>query len=115
MEVLISPEYVDWKPLKDALPPELDPADWMWMHATRAPDGGLIHSYKHTHTRRYLHLDRRRQIYTFGPDGPIAIPGPPQIMLRLTLLHHQPPPPSEPPAVDLPGPNVDDSEPGLGL
>lgn len=57
-----------WEPLYEAVGPEL--AGWfMWMAEVRLRDGHAIHIYKHSATRRSLHLDEEQQAWFYGEDG----------------------------------------------
>jgi hypothetical protein len=54
-----------WQPLLD-LVGEFLIGDFMWMHEIELDDGSAIHAYKHSATRRYLHLhevDGRAFVY----------------------------------------------------
>lgn len=53
--VVVQVETPNWTPLEEAIGNDL--AGWfMWMHEISLVDGSRIHAYKHTTTRRYLHL-----------------------------------------------------------
>ena len=41
--------------------------DFMWMSAAEFSDGRTVHSYKHSDTRRYLHLDESGHAYRYLP------------------------------------------------
>jgi hypothetical protein len=45
-----------WDPLEEFLPLDLC-GPFMWMHAVDLHDGRRLQAYKHSETRRYLHLD----------------------------------------------------------
>jgi hypothetical protein len=45
-----------WQPLLDFVGEYLI-GDFMWMCEIELEDGSVIHAYKHSATRRYLHLD----------------------------------------------------------
>jgi hypothetical protein len=46
----------DWSPLDGFLPLKLC-GPFMWMHAVELDDDRELRAYKHSETRRYLHLD----------------------------------------------------------
>ncbi|ADB49273.1 hypothetical protein [Conexibacter woesei] len=53
--VVLQHDEPDWAPILDLLGSEL--VDWfMWMHEAALDGGGRVHAYKHTATRRYLHI-----------------------------------------------------------
>lgn len=58
----------DWAPLEAFLPLELC-GSFMWMNACQVPDIGEVQSYKHSFTRRYLHLDAEAQPYEYLGAG----------------------------------------------
>jgi hypothetical protein len=57
----------DWRPLLDFAPDEIP--EFMWMFRIDLEDGTVVEAYKHSWTRRYLHLDSRGRGYVFRGDG----------------------------------------------
>ena len=53
----------DWRPLLDFAPDEIP--EFMWMFRVELEDGSVVEAYKHSWTRRYLHLDDRGRAYVF--------------------------------------------------
>lgn len=54
----------NWKPLLRLLDEEL--VGWfMWMFELRTLDNRPLHAYKHSATRRYVHLDRQARAYAY--------------------------------------------------
>jgi len=61
-------EEPDWGPLEAVGPELLDM--FMWMHEVEADGGVRLHAYKHTQTRRYVHLTATRDAYDYvSPHG----------------------------------------------
>lgn len=57
-----------WATLEAALGSDI--AAWfMWMHEIRLDDGTRIDAYKHTTTRRYLHLSDDGRAFDYLGDG----------------------------------------------
>lgn len=50
-----------WAPLLDLGPDEAP--DFMWMFRVELEDGTVVEAYKHSQTRRYLHLDAAGRAY----------------------------------------------------
>jgi hypothetical protein len=62
----------DWGPLMAVLDEPL--LGWfMWMHEVRTSTGVAIHAYKHSSTRRYLHLDEYGTAYLFYELGYLEV------------------------------------------
>ncbi|HVT00003.1 MAG TPA: hypothetical protein VHE08_05740 [Solirubrobacterales bacterium] len=57
----------DWRPLLDFAPDEIP--EFMWMYRVELEDGTAIEAYKHSWTRRYLHLDSQGRAYLFLGHG----------------------------------------------
>lgn len=57
----------DWRPLLDFVPDEVP--EFMWMFRVDLIDGTVVEAYKHSWTRRYLHLDRCGRAYVFLGGG----------------------------------------------
>jgi hypothetical protein len=57
----------DWQPLIDLAPDEVP--DFMWMFRVGLEDGATIEAYKHSLTRRYLHLDASGHAYVSLGNG----------------------------------------------
>lgn len=58
----------DWRPLEKTLPLELC-GPFMWMSDVELDGGGRLCVYKHSATRRYLHLDEDGAPYRYvDPD-----------------------------------------------
>lgn len=56
-----------WPPLRAAV--GLNHADsFMWMCEIELADGSRVHSYKHIHTRGYLHLDGEGHAFVYVGD-----------------------------------------------
>ena len=58
----------DWGPLEAFLPEDLC-GGFMWMNACEADGLGCVQAYKHSWTRRYLHLDADAQPYEYLGAG----------------------------------------------
>jgi hypothetical protein len=57
----------DWDPLMRLIPEVV--ADFMWMHEVKLRDGTRIHAYKHSTTRRYVHLTADGEAWVYEePD-----------------------------------------------
>jgi hypothetical protein len=64
---VVQHEEAVWEPLRAAV--GLYHADWfMWMFEIELADGSRVHSYKHIHTRRYLHLDGEGHAFVYCGD-----------------------------------------------
>lgn len=62
-------EHPNWEPALALLGPSLTP--WFqWLEEIHLDDGTAVHAYRHTHTRRAIHIsaDGRRTFF-FDPDG----------------------------------------------
>jgi hypothetical protein len=57
----------DWRPLLDFAPDEIP--EFMWMFRVDLEDGTVVEAYKHSWTRRYLHLDPLGRAYAFRAGG----------------------------------------------
>jgi hypothetical protein len=57
----------DWRPLLDFAPDEIP--EFMWMFRVDLEDGTVVEAYKHSWTRRYLHLDSTGRGYVIRGDG----------------------------------------------
>jgi hypothetical protein len=57
----------DWRPLLDFAPDEIP--EFMWMFRVDLEDGSVVEAYKHSWTRRYLHLDSGGRAYAFRAGG----------------------------------------------
>ncbi len=58
----------EWAPLEAFLPRDLC-GGFMWMNASTVDEVGPVQSYKHSITRRYLHLDADAQPYEYLGAG----------------------------------------------
>jgi hypothetical protein len=56
-------ERPDWGPLIELAPENFD--EFMWMFEVEMEDGLRIHAYKHSETRRYVHLDQFGRAYVY--------------------------------------------------
>jgi len=66
--VVVQFDTPSWAPLEAAIGSEL--ASWfMWMHELQLADGSRIHAYKHSVTRRYLHLAADGRAFDDRADG----------------------------------------------
>lgn len=54
----------EWQPLLNLLA-----GDFMWMFAVDLEDGRRIHAYKHSRTRRYIHLDADSNAFVYTDAG----------------------------------------------
>jgi hypothetical protein len=64
---LLQYEQPEWEPLLH-LVGHCGAGWFMWMAEMKLDDGTRIHSYKHSHTRRYLHLDASGRAFDYRPD-----------------------------------------------
>lgn len=65
----VQAEHPNWEPALALLGPDLTP--WFqWMEEVRLDDGTAVHVYRHTYTRRAIHIsaDANRSFF-FDPDG----------------------------------------------
>lgn len=60
-------EEPDWEPLL-RLVGEFGAGWFMWMAEMELDDGTRIHSYKHSYSRSYLHLDASGRAFGYRPD-----------------------------------------------
>jgi hypothetical protein len=64
MRSMTQHERPDWDPLIDLVGVEL--VRWfMWMYAVELDDGTVVHAYKHTGTRHYLHLSTDGRAFAY--------------------------------------------------
>ena len=87
--VVYDDEQLEWAPLEQAMRAsrqedrDVMVGDFMWMGAVDLVDGGRLHLYEHTDTRRYLRLDADRDLRTLSRmplhDRPVA-PRPVEIL-----------------------------------
>jgi hypothetical protein len=62
----------DWGPLEAVIDVPL--LGWfMWMYEIRTSTGTAIHAYKHSDSRRCLHLDEYGTAYLFYEDGYLEV------------------------------------------
>ncbi|MFL5833023.1 MAG: hypothetical protein ACJ76B_03460 [Solirubrobacterales bacterium] len=71
----------EWEPLLNLAPDHV--VDFMWMGTVQLVDGTRLQAYKHSWTRRYLHLSEDGRAFVFVPKTRYEEVNPPWLLRRV--------------------------------
>jgi hypothetical protein len=71
----------EWEPLLNLAPDHV--VDFMWMGTVQLTDGTRLQAYKHSWTRRYLHLSEEGRAFVFVPKTRYEEVNPPWLLMRV--------------------------------
>jgi hypothetical protein len=71
----------EWEPLLNLAPDHV--VDFMWMGTVQLVDGTRLQAYKHSWTRRYLHLSEEGRAFVFVPKARYEEVNPPWLLMRV--------------------------------
>ena len=71
----------EWEPLLNLAPDHV--VDFMWMGTVQLTDGTRLQAYKHSWTRRYLHLSEDGRAFVFVPKTRYEEVNPPWLLMRV--------------------------------